>query len=286
MGCAGWALREASREMQRARGGRRTKGGTVMTANPSGLPRLSVAVITRDEEERLPACLQSASFADEVVVVDSGSTDRTVEIARSFGAHTLVEPWRGFSVQKQFAVDQCANDWVLILDADERVPEETAGAVREALGSMRDGEVSAFSFPRKNFLHGRWIRHCGWWPDRIVRLVDRRMGAFDGRAVHEQWLARGGIHAFDVPIEHHSFRNYSELVAKMELYSDLASRAFFEEGKTVGPLTPPLHALWMFLRTYLLELGVLDGFDGFVISLMNAGGSFFKYAKLRELEWN
>ncbi len=244
---------------------------------------ISVAVITRNEEERLPACLESVSFADEVVVVDSGSTDRTVEIARSAGARVLVEPWRGFSRQKQFAVDQCTHEWVLILDADERTPPKTAAAVQEALRS-RDRGVAAFSFPRRNFLHGRWIRHCGWWPDRIVRLVDRRRGAFDGRAVHEQWVTRDRIHALDSPIEHISFRNYSELVSKMELYSDLASRSLFEAGKRASPLTPPLHALWMFFRTYVLEMGLLDGFDGLVISLMNAGGSFFKYAKLRE-QW-
>jgi hypothetical protein len=115
--------------------------------------------------------------------------------------------------------------------------------------------------------------------------VDRRSGAFDGRAVHEQWLARGRVKALRTPIDHYSFRNYSELVVKMERYSDLASQAMFEAGKTVGCLTPAFHALWMFFRTYVLKLGMLDGFDGFVISLMNAGGSFFKYAKLRERKW-
>ena len=253
--------------------------------SPSGeAPPLSVAVITRNEEERLPQCLRSVAFAGEVLVVDSGSTDRTVEIARSAGARVLEEPWRGFSGQKQFAVDSCVHDWVLILDADERIPPETAEAVRKALAS-HSGSAAAFSFPRRNFLHGRWIRHCGWWPDRIVRLVDRRRGAFDGRAVHEQWLARGRVKALRTPIDHYSFRNYSELVVKMERYSDLASQAMFEAGKTVGGLTPAFHALWMFFRTYVLKLGMLDGFDGFVISVMNAGGSFFKYAKLRERKW-
>ncbi len=243
---------------------------------------LSIAVITRDEEERLPACLESASFADEIVVVDSESTDRTVEIAGYMGARVLVEPWRGFSGQKQFAVDSCSNDWVLILDADERVPTETAEAILHAL-SFKDKEVTAFSFPRKNFLHGKWIRHSGWWPDRVLRLVDSRYGSFDGRTVHERWLTRGREQPLNAPIEHVSFKSYSDIVAKMELYSDLAARAMHDSGRTAGPLTPPLHALWMFFRTYVMELGVLDGFDGLVISIMNAGGSFFKYAKLREL---
>ena len=242
---------------------------------------LSAAIITLNEEDRLPDCLKSLGFVDEVLVVDSGSSDRTVEVAKEHGARILSEKWRGFSFQKQFAVDQCQNDWVLILDADERIPEETAAVIMEQL-SGQDGETAAYSFKRKNYLHGRWIRHCGWWPDRIVRLVDRHRGAFDGRAVHEKWVPAGRVGALDVPIEHISFRNYSELVAKMESYSTLSSMELFERGTTVGAFTPVTHGLWMFLKTYLIERGFLDGFDGFMISIMNAGGSFLKYAKLRE----
>ncbi len=247
-----------------------------------GMVGLSVAVVTRDEEERLPHCLGSVSFADEIVVVDSGSTDHTVEVARSMGARVFVETWRGFSAQKQFAVDSCSNNWVLILDADERLPAETAETILKAL-SFQDDEPAAFSFPRKNYLNGRWIRHCGWWPDRVLRLVDRRYGSFDGRAVHERWLTRGREQPLSAPIEHFSFKSYSDIVFKMELYSDLAARTMYDSGWKSGPLKPPLHAMWMFFRTYVLELGALDGFDGLVISVMNAGGSFLKYAKLREL---
>ncbi len=255
-----------------------------MGVSPEKAAGLSVAVITRDEEERLPACLASAAFAEEVVVVDSGSTDRTVSIARDMGARVYVEPWRGFSAQKQFAVDQCCNDWVFVLDADERLPEETA---RAAAGAVRAGEegVAAYSFRRRNFLHGRWIRRCGWWPDRVVRLADRRAGAFDGRSVHERWVVhKGGVKELEEAIEHRSFRNYSDLVAKMEAYSDLAAGSMFEQGRVVSPAAPVLHGVWMFFRTYILELGLLEGVDGFVISTMNAGGSFLKYAKLLELQ--
>ncbi|MFP4037406.1 MAG: glycosyltransferase family 2 protein [Desulfobacteraceae bacterium] len=242
-----------------------------------------MAVITRDEEDRLPACLSSVAFAGDLVVVDSGSTDSTVLIAREMGARVFEEPWRGFSAQKQFAVDQCLNDWVLVLDADESLPPETARAAAGAVQGAKEG-VTAFSFRRKNLLHGRWIRRCGWWPDRVVRLVDRRAGAFDGRLVHEGWVVRRGeVKALDEPIEHRSFRSYSDLAAKMEAYSDLAARAMFEEGRSINPLYPVLHGGWMFFRTYFLELGFLVGFDGLVISVMNAGGSFLKYAKLLEL---
>jgi glycosyltransferase involved in cell wall biosynthesis len=249
--------------------------------NASKIP-LSVAIITKDEEERLPVCLKSVAFADQILVVDSGSRDKTVELARSFGATVLVEEWRGFSRQKQFAVDQCAHEWVLILDADERIPAATATAIAHEL-SNRDPMISAFSFRRKNYFHGRWIKYCGWWPDRIVRLVNRRNGGFDGRHVHESWLVKGKVKDLDAHIEHISFRNYSDLTAKMENYSNLAALEMFEKDIYASPFTPMLHGLWMFIRTFLLELGCLQGFDGFVISVMNAGGSFMKYAKLREM---
>lgn len=245
---------------------------------------LSVAIITKNEEERLPDCLKSVSFADEVVVVDSGSTDKTLEKAKSSEATVLVEEWRGFSGQKQFAVDRCRHDWVLILDADERVPQETAAVIRREL-SGRDNGIRAYSFRRKNYLHGRWIKHCGWWPDRIMRLVNRKSGSFDGRPVHEKWISEGRIKTLDAFIEHFSFRNYSELVAKMETYSNLASKELFEKNREPNALSPISHGLWMFMRTYFLELGFLDGFDGFIISTMSAGGSFLKYAKLREMHY-
>ena len=243
---------------------------------------MSVAIITRNEEERLHDCLKSVAFADEVIVVDSGSTDKTVEVAKSFGAKVLIEKWRGFSAQKQFAVDQCKNEWILILDADERIPNETAEVITEELSCNEYG-IEAYSFRRKNFMHGQWIRHCGWWPDRIVRLVNRKNGNFDGRPVHERWITEGKVKEIDSFIEHISFRNYSELVAKMEDYSSLSSKELFKNNVNITTLTPISHSLWMFIKTYFLELGFLDGFDGFMISIMNAGGSFLKYAKLREL---
>lgn len=243
---------------------------------------LSVAIITKNEEERLPNCLKSVTFADEILVVDSGSRDGTVELAKSFGARVLIEAWRGYSGQKQYAVDQCLHDWVLILDADERIPRETAQVIGQELAG-NDATISAYGFRRKNFLHGKWIEHCGWWPDRIVRLVNRKAGGFDGRPVHEKWITEGKVRDLDAVIEHISFRNYSELLAKMENYSNLASKEMFEKNARVNAVTPILHGLWMFIRTYFLEWGILDGFDGFVISTTNAGGSFLKYAKAREM---
>ena len=242
----------------------------------------SVAIITKNEEDRLPICLKSVAFADEILVVDSGSGDDTVEIAKSFGCRVLLETWRGYAKQKQFAVDNCRNDWVLILDADESVPRITAEKIVEVLGRPEQ-KITAYSFLRKNFFHNRWIRHCGWWPDRIVRLVHRQHGRFSDHLVHEQWISDGSIQELDVAIEHNSFRNYTDIIHKMDTYSTLAAQDMLKMGKHGGCISPFSHGIWMFVRTYIFELGVLEYFDGFVISILNAGGSFLKYAKLREL---
>jgi (heptosyl)LPS beta-1,4-glucosyltransferase len=244
---------------------------------------LSVAVVAKDEADRIGACLQSLAFADEiVVVVDEQSRDATLAIAQSYGCRTLSQAWLGYAGQKQFAVDACRNRWVLILDADERVPGGTAEAIGRLLAAPAP-DVAAYGFYRKNIFHGRWFRRCGWWPDRVVRLVDRQRGAFSDKLVHEQWVAHGRVHTSDAVIEHCSFRNYADLIQKMQNYSTLAARQMKSEGRRASWWTPITHGLWTFMRSYFLELGVLEGFDGFMISSTNAGGSYMKYAKLWEL---
>ena len=242
---------------------------------------LSVAIITLDEEDRLPRCLESLSFADEIVVVDSGSQYDTVRNAESFGCKVLFQPWQGYARQKQYAVEQCENDLVLILDSDERVPKETSKIIQEIL-VRNDGTYAGYSFFRKNFFHEKWIRHCGWWPNRVLRLVDRRRGRFRFHLVHESWICDGPVKALDTAIEHYSFRNYADLIHKMQIYSTLAAEQMFQRERRAGWWSPISHGIWTFLRTYFIERGIMEGFDGFVIALTNAGGSFMKYAKLRE----
>jgi len=245
------------------------------------LNNLSVAVITCNEADRIADCLQSVGFADERVVVDSGSTDDTVAIARQFGARIIHQPFLGFGPQKQFAVDHCRHDWILLLDADERVEEKSAEAIRQAVRFAPDG-VAAFEIQRRNFLHGRWIRHCGWWPDPLLRMVDRRQGRFSDDMVHEQWLTDGKVFPLSSVIEHHSFRNYADMIDKLQRYSTLGAAQMVARGHATYPWSPLLHGWWTFVQVYVLKLGVLDGFDGFMIALLNAGGSFMKYAKCLE----
>lgn len=243
---------------------------------------LSVAIVAKDEAGRIGACLDSLDFADEVVVVvDDQSRDDTLAIAQSRGCRSICKSWMGYARQKQFAVDCCDHDWVLVLDADERVPGQTADAIRRLM-TAPNTDVAAYGFLRRNIFHGRWFKRCGWWPDRVVRLVNRRKGRFSGDLVHEQWVAQGPIGRLDAVLEHFSFPTYAALIEKMQNYSTLAARQMEADGRRAGWWSAISHGSWTFMRSYFLELGVLAGFDGFVISLTNAGGSFMKYAKLRE----
>lgn len=243
---------------------------------------ISVAIITKNEEDKLPECLASVSFAEDIVVVDSGSTDQTVAIAKKIGARVFIEPWQGFSYQKQFAVDQSKHDWVLILDADERIPPETARKLTQ-IANKPDSTLCGYSFRRKNYFHGRWIKNCGWWPNRILRFINRAHGSFDGKEIHESWVTNGPVKALDYDINHLSFRNYSELITKLEYYTTVSARELFTRKKQTNPFVPVSRGLWMFLKVYFLKQGFRDGFDGFMISFMHGTGSFIKHAKHLEM---
>lgn len=241
---------------------------------------LSVAVITKNEEKRLPDCLRSVSFSNDVVVVDSGSTDRTVEIAREFGCKVYIEDWKGYGPQKNSALEKCSNDWVLLLDADERVPAKTADLIMEM---VKAPSADAYTFKRKNYLHGRWLQHSGYWPDRQIRLVNRRMGVFEA-AIHERWTTKGRIEDLNAHIDHYAFSGYHDMLNTLNEYSSVIAGELYRSGKRANVLSPLIHGTGMFFKIYFIEMGFLDGMDGFVTALTKAGGSFFKYAKLLELQ--
>jgi glycosyltransferase involved in cell wall biosynthesis len=244
---------------------------------------LSVAVITQNEAENLPACLESVAFAEQIVVVDSGSTDPTIDIARSFGCEVFLEPWRGgFGAQKQFALDQCRHPWILVLDADERIPPETAIIIKDIVAKKLPG-AAGYSFPRKNFFQGRWIKHAGWWPDRIIRLFQKDLGRMTEAIVHEAIHLNGPVNALDVPIEHYTESRLSALLLKIDKYSTLGAQEAFREGKTASIWSAALRAKLTFFQNYILRLGFLDGFQGFTLAITDAVNKFFKYAKLAEM---
>jgi len=243
---------------------------------------LSVAIITKNEAVNLPGCLESVAFAAQIVVVDSGSDDGTLDIARRFGCEVFSEPWKGFGAQKQAAIDRCREPWVLVLDADERIPAETEAAIR-AVVSAGEGAAPGYSFPRKNFFQGRWIRHMGWWPDRITRLFRRGMGRMTDVPVHEAVTVAGQVIALESPIEHCTEGRLSEVLKKIDKYSTLAAEEAFREGRRSSVWGALARAELTFLQNYILRRGFLDGRQGLVLSVTDAVNKFFKYAKLSEL---
>jgi glycosyltransferase involved in cell wall biosynthesis len=241
--------------------------------------QLSVAVITFNEEDRLSKCLESLSFAGDIVVVDSGSTDRTAEIAKAAGCRVFVEDWKGFGLQKQKAVDRCANEWVLIIDADERIPAETRDEIIRVLSSpVADG----YSFPRKNIFNGKWIRSCGWWPDRVVRLFKKGNGRVSDSRVHETVVVSGKVSRINGPIEHYPVRNLEHIISKINNYSTLGAEMLFEKGAYASLFTAIFRGGISFLKLYFLRKGILDGAEGLILSFSHGVTTLFKYLKLRE----
>ncbi|HUW98174.1 MAG TPA: glycosyltransferase family 2 protein [Acidiferrobacter sp.] len=244
---------------------------------------LSVAYITFNAARCFADSLASVvDLTDDIVVVDSGSTDDTLAIAARFGARTQVRDWPGFGPQKQFAVEQARHDWVLVLDADEVLLAPAVATIKEAL--IADDLPVGFLLPRYNFFHGKRVRFGDWGKDRVLRLINPRRGQFSNDAVHEHWMTDGPVRRLNAPIGHYSFENYKAMLAKLDRYSDLNARGLLARGHVVGHREPMLHALAAFLRGYVLRLGFLDGSDGAGIALTTALGSFLKYAKALELQ--
>lgn len=243
---------------------------------------LSVALIVQNEAENLPGCLASVAFARQIVVVDSGSDDGTPAIAAAFGCEVFHEPWRGFGAQKQAAVDRCREAWVLVLDADERIPAETAAALRRIVLDPL-GAAAGYSFPRKNLFQGRWIRHAGWWPDRVIRLFRRGRGRLTEAKVHEAVVVEGPVGELETPIEHRTESDLGAILRKIDRYSSLGAEEAFAQGRRASVAGALLRAKLTFIQDYLLRGGFLDGSQGLTLAMTDAVNKFFKYAKLAEL---
>ena len=245
---------------------------------------LSVIVIAKDEEASIARTLESVAFADEVVVVDSGSTDRTVAIARELGAKvTMTADWPGFGPQKNRALDLAHGDWVLSLDADEWLTAESAEEIRRVV-SANDAEVVAYRMPRRSSFCGRFLRHSGWWPDYVLRLFRRGRARFSDDVVHERVIADGKIGTLSLPIMHETFVDLEDLVDKMNRYSTHGARQLQREGKSSSLVEAIARALWAFFRTYVLRAGFLDGREGFMLAWATAEGTYYRYAKLMRLQ--
>ncbi len=241
--------------------------------------KISATLITKNEEQNLPRALRSLGCCDEIIVVDSGSTDRTVEVARRLGAKVIERDWAGYAAQKNFAAEAAENDWILALDADEALSQE----LQSELANLKNQgpTFDAFRFPRLAEYLGKWIFHSGWHPDRKVRLYDRRKARWVGEFVHESVEVDGSVGELRGNLLHYTCPTFSRHMQTVDRYTSLAAREMIARGQrvTLGRLLlgPP----WAFFRTYVLKLGFLDGFRGLIIAHMAAFYVFAKYVKAR-----
>jgi hypothetical protein len=242
----------------------------------TGRPRLCGIVLTRNEARVIERCLGSLRFCDELIVVDSGSTDATREIAVACGARVHEHPdWPGFAEQRNRGLGHARATWCLMVDADEWVPEPLA---HEILAAIEAGNASAFRMPRLSSYCGQFIRHGGWWPDHVTRLMRRDAARYEGR-IHERCVVDGPVGTLTEPLMHESFRDLEQVLGKMNAYSTWGAQSLHEKGRRPGLTSAVAHGLWTFIRTWLLRGGFLDGRRGFMLAVSNAEGAYYKYVK-------
>jgi glycosyltransferase involved in cell wall biosynthesis len=248
------------------------------------VPKLSVTIITRNEAADIEAALQSVAWADEIIVVDSLSTDDTAAIARRYTDRVVVRDWPGYVEQKNYAASLASHDWILSLDADERVTPALAGEIRSALAS--EPAARGFRMPRVTFHLGRWIRHTDWYPDYQLRLYDRCSAEWTGRYVHEGVTVHGAVGSLGGELQHFAYRDIADHLETIDRYSTYAARQMHESGARAGLVRMLGHPPVAFLRNYILRGGIREGVPGLIISTLNAYYVFLKFAKLAEIERN
>lgn len=243
------------------------------------LSRLSVILITKNEAANIEACLRSVAFADEIVVVDSGSTDDTVQLARQLGARVEVTPdWPGFGPQKNRALALASHPWVLSLDADERVTPALRAEIEAVVQGQ--GDTPAWEIPRLTEFCGQWIRHCGWTPDHVLRLFRRGTARFSDDLVHERVLASGAVGRLRQSLLHYSYPTPAHYWRKLEQYSQAWAQQRHAAGQRTSMARAAAAGLVAFVRSYVFRLGVLDGAMGFAVCTMQAQAAFGKYFAL------
>ena len=254
------------------------------------MPKLSVTVITRNEAADIGAALQSAAWADELIVVDSGSTDDTVTIAQRFTPHVVVREWPGYVAQKNYAASIASHNWILSLDADERVTPELAREIQHVLAA--EPPHAGYRIPRVTWHLGKWIRTTDWYPDHQLRLYDRRAAEWTGRYVHESVSIRrsasapadGAVGRLRGELEHFAYRDVADHLETIDRYTTDAARQMHEAGRRASLWQIAGHPPLAFLRNYLARGGIRDGAPGFIISALNSYYVFLKFAKLWELQ--
>lgn len=241
---------------------------------------ISITIITLNEECNIARCLDSVAWADEVVVVDSGSKDKTLEIARSKGAKVFSNPWKGYGQQKNFAQDQTQNDWVLNIDADEVVSEDLKNEVLATLKLGQEGKLEArgFAIPRRTFYLGKWILNGGWYPNYLVRFANKKVSRWSEPEIHEALEVQGPIQKLQSDLEHFTFEGIEDQVLANLKYAKLGARELNRRHRRPSLLKQILKPWWKFVETYFLKSGWRDGWAGFVISVNAAYSVFLKFS--------
>ncbi|MGH8544810.1 MAG: glycosyltransferase family 2 protein [Gammaproteobacteria bacterium] len=247
------------------------------------MPSVSAILVCFNEEGNIGACLESLGWCDEIVVVDSFSTDRTVEICRQYTDRVIQREWAGYRDQKAFAHSQARNDWVLLLDSDERLSPELSQEIRQALSQDKD-KYSGYSMPRMVFYLGRWWRRGGWYPDYKVRLFRRERGSWGGSDPHEKIIVHGKVRRLHSPIYHFSYRNIDDHLQRINKFTTTSSYELRKKGTRWRATDAVARPMFRFFRSYILERGFLEGFGGLYVAVTAAVYVFLKYAKLWELE--
>jgi glycosyltransferase involved in cell wall biosynthesis len=240
---------------------------------------VSVAIITNNEEENIKGALESVKDFEDIVVVDSFSEDRTVEICKKYTQRVYQHEWQGFAKQKQMAVDYAEKQWVLILDADERVTRELRSEIVE---KIENSSVGGFYLPRKNYFLGRWIRYGGWWPDYTLRLFRKDISHVQHREVHEKVIVDGPLGYLEKPVEHYTYGTISEFINKTENYSTLAAKELSDKGYTASIASMLVNPFFVFVKMFFLRQGFRDGIHGFILAVLYGFYTFLKYIKVWE----
>jgi len=240
---------------------------------------VSVVIVTKNEERNIGDALKSVSDAQEIIVIDSFSTDRTVGICREYTDKVFQQEWQGFARQKQAAVDLAKGEWVLILDADERVTPQLKA---EITNSIAGTDLNGFFVPRENYFMGKWIRHSGWWPDHTLRLFRKDKGRLEPREVHEKVVIDGQAGYLKNPLKHYTYHSVQDFLERNDRYSDLAAREILKTSGRAGLFSLTLKPLATFIKMYILKLGLLDGASGLMLALLYTRYTFLKYAKTRK----
>jgi len=240
---------------------------------------LSAIIIAKNAEGTIRRCLESVAWADEIVVVEHGSADRTAEICRDAGARLHQTPdWPGFGRQKNRALELARGEWVVSLDADEWVTPELRVEITRAIAAP--GGHTAFRFPRRSSFCGRFMRHSGWWPDYVTRVFRRGTARFSDVPVHEKLIVDGNVGTLAQPLLHESVSDLDQMLVKMNAYSTASARSLYEQGRRASLATALVHGGWTFVRVYVLRAGFLDGREGLMLAIANAEGSYYRHLKL------